>query len=481
MSEKKLNYKALKMKCGLEVHNQLNTKKKLFCGCPTTMQEKEPVNLVKRKLHPVASELGEVDVAAQYEYLRNRTFTYQVFGNETCLIELDEEPPHQLNRDALKIALQIALMLNCEIPNEVHIMRKIVIDGSNTSGFQRTMIVGLNGFIRYKGKKIEITHVALEEDAAAIVEEKDGDVVFRLNRLGVPLVEIGTNILTGYTPQEIQEIAFLIGMTCRSTNATKKGIGSIRQDVNVSIRNGQRVEVKGVQELGMLSTVIENEVRRQTVVRKVGKEVRTALPDGSTKYTRPLPGAARMYPESDLTPIEIDSEWLKEIKTNLPRPWTEKLKAVKKLKLSDDLAKQIMRTDYVDLFEKIVKQKKVDATIVANTFTSTLTEMRRDNIPVENLNEDHFEKLFGLLKHGKIVKEAMQPILKALALSPEQDINFVIEKLELNAISASELKSIVKELRTDNPDMSKDKLLGLVMSRVRGRVDAKVVMKLVKG
>ncbi len=480
MSDEKINYNALKLKCGLEIHTQLDTKHKLFCNCPTTMGEREPVMTIKRKLHPVASELGEMDVAAQFEYLRNRSFNYQVFGNETCLVELDEEPPRETNRDALRIVVQIALMMNCEIPNEIHVMRKTVIDGSNTSGFQRTMIVGLNGFARYKGQKIEITHVALEEDAAGIVEEKDNVVTYRLNRLGVPLVEIGTGLLVGYSPQEIQEIAYLIGMTCRSTNATKKGIGSIRQDVNVSIRGGERVEVKGVQELGLLAKVIENEVKRQMTVRRVGKEVRAALPDGTTKFTRPLPGAARMYPETDLHTFVVSKEMIEEIKKNLPEDWHDRLNKFKKMGLSDDLANQILDSEYADLFEKIVKEKRVEASVVANTFTSILKDLRREKIPVENLTHAHFEKLFALLKNEKIVKEGIQPILKALTQSPMENIEDIIKKLELEAISVTELKKIIGELEEKNPEASKDKLIGLVMARVRGKVDAQVVMKLIK-
>lgn len=480
MVEQKINYKKLKLKCGLEIHQQLDTKQKLFCKCSAAMQEKDPITIMKRKLHPVASELGTVDVAAQYEYLRNRNFNYQVFANETCLVELDESPPEDLNREALKVALQIAFLLNCQtIPDEIQVMRKTVIDGSNTGGFQRTMIVGLDGFVKYKGKKIPITHVALEEDAAAIVDEKEGSVTYRLNRLGVPLVEIGTGVLTGYSPEEIQDMAYLIGMTCRSCKV-KKGIGSIRQDVNVSIKNGGRVEIKGVQELGLLSKVIELEVQRQSVIKKVEKETRTVMPDGTTKFMRPLPGASRMYPETDIKPIVVSKEWLKEIKENLPETWDKKLKRVKKLKLSDDLANQIIRSDYVDLFEDIVKRKKVEASVVANTFVSILKDLRREKVPVENLTQEHFERVFDLVKRKRIAKEAIQPILKALAESPNENVTEVVKKIDLEAIPVNELKRIIKEIKEKNPEASKDKLIGLVMARVRGKIDAQVVMKMVK-
>jgi len=480
MNEKKINYKRIGLKAGLEIHLQLDTKNKLFCNCSTQMREKEPIKIVKRKQHPVASELGEVDVAAQYEYLRDRNFLYQVFKNETCLIDLDESPPLPLNQEALEIALQIALLLKCEIVEEVHVMRKTVIDGSTPMGFQRTMIIGRNGLLRYKGKKIEITHVALEEDAAAIAKEEGVNVTYKLSRLGIPLVEIGTGLLVGFSPKEIQDIAYFIGIICKSTGKIRRGIGSIRQDVNVSIKKGARVEIKGVQELGLLEKIIENEVKRQSSLPKVEEETRTALPDGKTKFLRPLPGAARMYPETDVMPVTISKELIQKIKRELPESWTKKLGRFKRrLKLSDELAKQILRSDYLELFEEIVKTKKVDASIVANSFTSTLKDLkRRERVKIENINEKHFIQLFDSLKKRKIIKEAIPEILKYLASKPEENVANAIRELNLRPIKINQLKKIVKD--TIYPGLSFEKAVGMVMSKVRGRVDAKVVMKLVK-
>jgi Glu-tRNA(Gln) amidotransferase subunit E-like FAD-binding protein len=476
-----INYKKLKLKCGLEIHQQLDTKHKLFCNCSTAMQEREPITIVKRKQHPMASELGEIDVAAQYEYLRDRTFNYQVFPNEVCLVCLDEEPPHEVNKEALDIALQIALLLNCQIPNEIHVMRKTVIDGSNTSGFQRTMVVGLNGFLKYKGKKIEITHVNLEEDAAAIVKEENGNVTYRLNRLGVPLIEVGTGLLIGYTPEDIQDIAFTIGLIFRSTSKVKHGLGTVRQDVNVSIKDGERVEIKGVQDLGILAKVIKLEVERQLSLPKVVKETRSANEDGTTNFTRPLPGAARMYPETDIKPVFIDKKYVDGIRKTLPEPWTKKLSRFKsKLRLPDQLAKQILRSDYLELFEKIAETKKVEPTIVANTFTSLLKDLeRRENVKIENLAEKHFLELFDYLAKKKIVKEAVPDILKYLASKPQETVADAIGELGLKPISLEELKNIINDV-TAQPGITFDKAVGLVMSKVRGRVDAQMVIKTLK-
>jgi Glu-tRNA(Gln) amidotransferase subunit E-like FAD-binding protein len=475
-----IDYRKIGLRVGLEIHVQLNTKHKLFCNCSTEMKEKEPIAIIKRKQHPVQSELGEIDVAAQYEYLRNRNFYYQVFKNEVCLIDLDEEPPLPLNQEALETALQIALLFNCSIPEEIHVMRKTVIDGSTPMGFQRTMIVGENGFLKYKGKRIEIKHVCLEEDAAALVKEENGNVTYRLNRLGVPLVEISTGILEGFSPEEIQEIAYFIGLTCKSTGKVKRGIGTIRQDLNISIKKGKRVEIKGVQDLGLLAKVIEIEVKRQLSLPKVEEETRGALPDGTTKFLRPLPGAARLYPETDIPPIQISKDLVDKIKKNLPEPWTKKLTRFKtKLKLSEDLAKQIIRSDYLEMFEKIVEKKKVDASIVAHTFVSTLKDLeKREKVKVENLSEKHFLEIFDALAKKQLIKEAIPEVLSYLAKNPEKNVSFAIRELELKPISIRELKEIAKSIVT--PDMSFEKALGLVMSKVRGRIEAKEVMKVVK-
>ena len=480
MMGKKLNYDALRMKAGLELHQQLDTKHKLFCNCSTGMKEKLPIMTVTRKLHPVASELGGVDVTAQFEYLRDRTFHYQVFNNETCLVDLDEEPPHNLNQEALHVALQIALLLNCEIPNEIHMMRKIVIDGSNTSGFQRTAVIGINGYISFKGKRIPITQVSLEEDAAAIVGDENGKVVYRLNRLGVPLVEIDTGILEGFSPMELQEIAYQIGILARSTSKTKHGIGSIRQDVNVSIRNGPRIEVKGVQELGLLSKVIEFEVQRQ-MKEKPKEETRAANLDGTTRFLRPLPGANRMYPETDVPPAIITDNYIEEIKKNLPEPWTNKLDRFKtKLKLPDGLAREILGSEYLNLFEKIVSSKKVEPTIVASTFTSTIKDLeRREKVELDRISEYRLVEIFDYVQDKKIMKEAISDVIKYLAAYPQNGVADALKELDLTPLTTDDVRNIAKEI-LEQPNMTFDKAYGIVMSKVRGKIDAQEVMKIMK-
>lgn len=260
------------MKCGIEIHQRLATERKLFCSCLAHPSEEKPVGEVVRKQIAVAGELGEVDLAALHEYSRNRMYNYQIFPEATCLVELDEEPPHELNREALEIAIEICLLLNSRVVDEVQVMRKTVIDGSNTSGFQRTAIIGVGGFIETSRGKVGVQTICLEEESAGIVEERDGSITYRLDRLGIPLVEIATAAEIK-DAKHAREVAERIGTLLRITGKVQRGIGTIRQDINISIPDGARVEVKGAQELGLIERIIEKEVERQKKLLKIKKEL----------------------------------------------------------------------------------------------------------------------------------------------------------------------------------------------------------------
>ncbi len=266
-----MDYKGLGLKVGLEIHQQLATRK-LFCECPSRLVDEAIDVRFRRRLRPTQSELGEVDAAAIEEARRSLTFVYEAPG-DTCLVEADEEPPHPPNEEALDIALEVALLLGANPVPEVHFMRKIVIDGSNTSGFQRSALVAMNGALDVKGKAFGIPTILLEEDAARKVGEAEGEVVYRLDRLGIPLVEISTtpNI---ETPDEAREVALAIGSLLRATRKVLRGIGTIREDLNVSVRGGARIEIKGVQELRMISTYVEKEVERQLAMIAVAEVLR---------------------------------------------------------------------------------------------------------------------------------------------------------------------------------------------------------------
>ncbi len=258
----KYDYKQLGLMSGLEIHQQLDTKEKLFCGCPTTLRDAEDSNFeFFRYLRPTRSEMGEVDRAAAEEAMLTKKFVYKAYDT-TCLVENDEEPPRELNPEALDLTLQIAKLMNMDPFDEVFTMRKIVIDGSNTSGFQRTALVSTNGYIETTQGKVGVGVLCLEEDAAQRVEDKVDSVIYSLDRQGIPLVEIGTDPDI-VSPAHAREVAETIGMLLRSTGRVKRGLGTIRQDVNISIARGARVEIKGVQALDLIETIVEQEVERQ--------------------------------------------------------------------------------------------------------------------------------------------------------------------------------------------------------------------------
>jgi len=280
MVEKKLDVakydpRKLGVRVGLEIHQQLDTKHKLFCRCPTELVEHPPEKpAFARRLRPTRSELGEVDIAALFEWRKGRIYEYYAPSECSCLVEADEEPPHSLNRDALVIGLSIALALHAKPVDEVHVMRKIVIDGSNTTGFQRTAIIALGGYIELpSGKKIRIQTIAIEEDAARKVDEQGNSVRFLLDRMGIPLIEIST-APDIETPEEAYETAFTIGQLMRLTGKVKRGIGTIRQDLNVSIRGGVKTEIKGVQRLDLLPKVVLYEAIRQARLLEIMEELK---------------------------------------------------------------------------------------------------------------------------------------------------------------------------------------------------------------
>jgi len=262
-----MDYEKLGLKIGLEIHQQLDTGK-LFCSCPCLIREDSPDFTVKRKLRASAGESGEIDIAAKHEMLKELNIIYEGYKDTTCLVELDEEPPHKVNQKALETALQISMMLKSKILDAIQVMRKTVVDGSNTSGFQRTMLVAKDGKI----DNIRIETVCLEEDAARIIKQEKDQSIYRLDRLGIPLIEIAT-APDIKTPEQSKEVAEKIGLLLRSTGKVMRGLGTIRQDVNVSIKEGERIEIKGAQDLKMIPKLVENEILRQQNLIEIKNEL----------------------------------------------------------------------------------------------------------------------------------------------------------------------------------------------------------------
>ena len=622
-----MDYKNIGLTVGIEIHQELATQHKLFCACPPRLSDREPDYTFMRKLRPSQSELGEVDPAALFEFLKGKTIVYQGDNDTNCLVEMDEEPPGPLDSEAVDITLIFSLMTEATPVDEIHVMRKTVVDGSNTGGFQRTAVVSLGGEIEAMNKKYRLEQIAIEEDAARKISEENDIITYRLDRLGIPLIEI-TTAPEMHTPEETKVVASHIGSILRATGRVRRGLGTIRQDVNVSIKGGEIIEIKGVQDLGILDTVVEYEALRQSSLIEIAKilkerrvhtgsltkeivdvsmifeqtkskilknainkggvilavklpgfkgltgkeispdrrlgtelsdhakfmgnvkgifhtdelpgysiseketqsliefmrageddaivivadeeekckaaliavvdralqaikgvpaETRAANPDGTTRFTRPRPGAARMYPETDVKPVQVTSERLEKLNEVLPEMPETKLKRLQKqYSLNEKLAKQIVDSDYLELFEELAS-KGIPTTLMAVTLTEDLTKLRRDGVPVETLDDQRLRNVFKLISEGAALKESLPDILTWLAKNPNKTAKEALNALELNLISHLELLEIVKKTVESNSQLIKDRgsrakgtLMGFIMRDVRGRADASEVNKILE-
>ncbi len=470
-----IDYKKAGLKSGLEIHQQLDTHK-LFCNCPSLLRQDAPKFRVERKLHAVAGESGEVDMAASYEARREREFIYEGYDT-TCLVELDEEPPHSINQEALEIAIQISLLLNCEILPVVQIMRKTVIDGSNTSGFQRTVLIARNGWVETASGKVGIDNVSLEEDACRIIGKEGNKVIFRLDRLGIPLVEIGT-APDIKTPDQAKEIALHIGEILRSCKV-KRGIGTIRQDVNMSIRGGKRAEIKGVQEPSLISKTIITEVERQQKEKLKQAEVRKANPDGTTAFLRPLPGAARMYPETDLPLLHISKQLIDKIKKSLPKLKHDIRAELVKEGLSEEMAKLVLQKNKLSEFKELVQlynQPNLIAKMIILWREEISSHENKSIKEIEEiLNTDLFEDILKALKQGKIKEEDAKRVMKEVVGGKK--LGEAVEKKEINKEEVEE--EIVRMLK-EKPGLSEGAYMGILMSKYKGKISGKELIELIK-
>jgi len=471
-----LNYQEQGFKCGLECHQQLEGKK-LFCNCPTLNSDKEADLVVERKLRAVAGETGEIDIAAEFEMLKNKKIIYEGNSEDICIVETDDEPPHELNKQSLETALKVALLLNAKIVDEIQVMRKTVVDGSNVSGFQRTALIAMDGYIDSATGKISVPTICLEEEAAQKVEEGKDFVRYRLDRLGIPLIEIATGAEIK-NPEHAKEIASHLGMILRSVEGVKRGLGTIRQDVNISIKEGARTEIKGFQDLRSIPKVIEYEVKRQIESVKQGKklekEVRKAEPDFTTSFLRPLPGAARLYPETDVLPVKIEKSYLDKLKKQLPKLLIHKIEDFeKKYKLPHQLAKELIDDENFESFVK--KFRKIEPLIIANTLINLPKEIKsRFNLDSSKLTTKDFEETLSYLNEGKIAKEAV------IDLIVKKIKNEKIDLKHFESVSEGDLENEIKEIIKQKPGLSLSAYMGLVMSKHRGKVDGKKIMELLK-
>ncbi|TFH01885.1 MAG: Glu-tRNA(Gln) amidotransferase subunit GatE [Calditrichales bacterium] len=266
------DYARIGLRAGLEIHQQLQTEKKLFCRCPAGLYSHEYHAEILRHMRPTLSELGEYDGTALMEFKTRKEIIYQINHQTVCTYEMDDTPPFEINRQALDIALEIAMLLNYKMVSEIHVARKQYLDGSIPTGFQRTTIVGIDGWLPFGDRKIGLYQLGLEEDACREVSDIGHQRIYLTDRLGMPLIEMVTRPEM-QTPQEVAEVANRLRWLVRSTGKVRTGIGAARQDVNVSITGGTRIEIKGVARIPLIPLLIYNEARRQHALLEIRKEL----------------------------------------------------------------------------------------------------------------------------------------------------------------------------------------------------------------
>jgi Glu-tRNA(Gln) amidotransferase subunit E-like FAD-binding protein len=475
-----LDYQKLGFKCGLEIHQQLETHK-LFCNCSSIVHDKNPKIIAKRKLKAVVGETGEIDAAAAHEQDKAKLMIYEGCEDSYCLVELDEEPPHNVNMEAVEIAIQVSKLLHMDLVDEILFMRKTVVDGSNVSGFQRTALIGIDGYIETTKGKVDVPLLCLEEEAAKKIESNDkNSLIYRLDRLGVCLLEIATDASIK-DPEHAKECAEIIGMILRSTGKVKRGIGTIRQDVNVSIKGGVRVEVKGFQDLKSIPKVVDYEIKRQidciNKKKVLNKEVRKAEPDFTTSFLRPMPGGARMYPETDVLSLKISKELYDSI--TVPELISDiKGNLIKKFSLDEGLVNDIIKRG-LD-FNIIVQQfKNIEPKFIASVLVQIPKELKRkDNLDIDKLNDEDYYEVLGYLNDSKISKDVVQELI--VKKIKGETINLS----DYKSVDESELENEIKKIVSEKPGINMGGYMGLIMARFKGKIDGKkasqIIMKYIK-
>ena len=628
------DYANLGLKIGLEVHQQLLTRHKLFCRCPAGRYSNEYDAEILRHMRPTLSELGEYDGTALMEKKTRKNIYYRIHHDTVCTYEFDDTPPFVMDDEALDISLEIALLLRLNMVSELHIARKQYLDGSIPTGFQRTTILGVDGWIPYQDRRIRICQLGLEEDACREVSDLGHDRVYLTDRLGMPLIEVVT-YPDMRTPQEAAEVGQIIRMLCRSTGKVRRGYGAGRQDVNVSITGGTRVEIKGTPQIWRNPRLIYNEVRRQhsllhirdelrargvgpetlatstqnvtrfvsrtayepiraalaneevvncvllrsfggllnepvqehtafakefsdrvrviacltrqpnmvhsdavseslagqewkTLWRKmrarrgdalilvwgkkgdvacaceeivirareategVPSDTRQALKDGTNAFERVLPGADRMYPDTDLPPLAFNSARVARVRAALPEyPW-DRLTRYRRWRLPQDVLRTLCMPPWGNLFDRLVGELQVDPTFAAVVLVQRLKALRRRGLAVDRLSDEAICEVFRAYAQGRLVRQGVVEVLGRLAGQPEsqQPASDRVDRIcgdssctpatdEDLARALSNRLAKLDEASFATPEKKCRYLIGDLMREYFGRVEGREVVRLV--
>jgi glutamyl-tRNA(Gln) amidotransferase subunit E len=581
------DYDRIGFMSGLEVHQQLLTKSKLFCRCPAGIYQKpdEFDAEVIRHMRPTLSELGEYDGTALMEFRTKKEIVYRIANETACTYDVDDTPPFPIDREALDIALEIALTSKMNIVGEVHITRKQYLDGSIPTGFQRTAIVGIGGEIPLKNKTVRLIQMSVEEDSCREVSDIGHRRVYRTDRLGMPLIETVT-YPDMKNPDEVKEACDYIRFLNRSTGKVRTGIGAGREDVNVSCTGGTRVEIKGVahtkwipelthveafrqwallairEELkkriqkedwkmqsmelnpkdfhfyyppiqqaierkeklyavnlpkfgGLLShftqpakpfydeftnrlkviaciekpnmatnedldDVISNNVFEkiqelfkagdedaqivfwapevdvktalETIEERalmtfdgVPNETRKSFVDGTTIFERVLPGADRMYPDTDSAPIPLTTEHIEKLRKNIPDEVYERYAQLRKWDVPQDCFNYIFTHNYFPLIKTMVEQLRLHPKFVGVFFGQKLKHLhgqyQKISFPLQRIYD-----LFAFLQQESIDFAIAYKMLKQMFLHPKMDFNAMLDVLKFKKMAMQEIEARIPNL-----------------------------------
>ena len=631
--ENKNLYEELGFMSGVEIHQQLLTKSKLFCHCPAGKYTTKCDAKLLRHMRPTLSELGEYDGTALMEFKTKKEIIYLLNKENVCTYEMDDTPPFLVNQDALDIAIEIALLLNCQIIDEMHIARKQYLDGSIPTGFQRTAIVGLEGYVPFNDKKIGIIQLGFEEDSCREVSDVGHRITYNTDRLGIPLIEVVT-YPDMKTPNEVAEVIRTLGRILRITEKVRRGIGSVRQDVNVSIRGGTRIEIKGVPQISWVPSLTHTEALRQKAlldirdilkakhitrnedlitldkdltsalkstklevlrnalkqghsirgiklsgikeilnfqtqpglnfttelmgrvrviacldqlpilyttenwpfyenrvqdlkkiknefqmgdndavvicwgphddtitatkeirlrledaIKGVPSETRQANLDGTTDFERILPGADRMYPDTDHPPTRILSERVERIKAGLPSFSWEREKKYVSYGIPRDSARELAISKYAKLFDRIEKQIKIDMKLVGIVLTQKMKALRRKGVAVNDINDDKIIEIFEAFSKSMYAKEYFPNLLQQIAIDTEKTVESIILENHIKPVSEKEIIDAIAKALEISWKKNRQKIdksfkvsfyMGKVMKNFIGKVDGAKVLKLLE-
>jgi glutamyl-tRNA(Gln) amidotransferase subunit E len=620
------DYANIGLKCGLEIHQQLLTERKLFCRCPAGRYSDEYDAEILRHMRPTLSELGEYDGTALMEKKTRKNIFYRIHQQTVCTYEMDDTPPFFIDDQALDIAIEIGLLLRLNMVSELHIARKQYLDGSIPTGFQRTTIVGVDGWLPYGDRRIGVRQLGLEEDACREVSDIGHDRIYLTDRLGMPLVETVTEP-DMLTPQQTADVAQIIRRLCRSTGKVRTGYGAAREDVNVSVAGGTRIEIKGVPQITRIPVLIYNEAMRQCsllrirgllqergvttetfrffvedVTRIVAKteyeplqralaagqrvrcvclkafagilneptqedtvfakefsdrvrvvacltqlpnmihsdatadhltgrtwkdlrrklkgetqdafilvwgseadtvsacneialrareatvgvpsDTRQALRDGTNGFERVLPGAERMYPDTDLPPIGVPESRLQRIAAHLPEYVWDREARYRRLGLPEDVVVPLCISPRAVVFQRIVDELKVSPVFVAVILCQRFKEFRRRGLRPERLADDEIYSVFQRLADGKLAREGVlrvfRHILEHTAELPADGsrVRAAVEALDMQALGEEKVSArlMVALAQADDRCFATTtkkhrSLMGMLMKGLIGRVD----------